>query len=323
MGSSGDQPALKTVVFFGTPDFAVPSLLKLISAGDFRVLAVVTQPDARRGRGSQLVPSPVKQVAMQYNLLVYEPERLRKDESVLQSLHALRADFFVVVAYGQILPPRVLEMPRFGCVNVHGSLLPKYRGAAPIQWAIANGETVTGVTTMLMDAGIDTGAILKVASTQILPTDNAQTLGARLAEMGADLLVTTLRQFADLTPMPQDNQLASYAPLITKQDWQISWQTPAVISHNRVRGFYPNCFVNFRGDHLKILATEVVPSTGQVGEITALVKGKGIVVQTGDQGLLLTQVQLANRKPQTGWDFANGARLTLGQIFPSEEKSNS
>ncbi len=314
---------MKTVVFFGTPDFAVPSLLKLLTQDDFRVLAVVTQPDAKRGRGGQLLPSPVKQIAMQHGLLVYEPERLRKDQGVLQGLHGLGADFFVVVAYGQILPQGVLDMPRFGCVNVHGSLLPKYRGAAPIQWAIANGETVTGVTTMLMDAGIDTGAILKSASTPILASDNAYTLSTRLAEMGAELLLETLREFPQLTPIPQDERLACYAPLITKQDWEISWHTPARITHNRVRGFYPNCFVPFRGDRLKILATEVIPSMGRVGEITAIIKGKGIVVQTAEQGLLLTQVQPANKKPQGGWDFANGARLTPGQIFPAEDKSNS
>ncbi len=308
---------MKKVVFFGTPDFAVPSLVRLLASDAFQILAVVTQPDAKRGRGSQLVPSPVKQVAVQHKLKIYEPVRLRKDEVVLQYLQNCGADFFVVVAYGQILPQSVLDMPKYGCVNVHGSLLPKYRGAAPIQWAIANGETVTGITTMLMDAGIDTGAMLKTISTEIVATDNAHTLSEKLASMGADLLLETLQQFTEITPIPQDDQLACYAPLITKEDWQINWQTPATIIHNRVRGFYPNCFVNFRGDRLKILATEVIPSTGQVGQITAILKGKGIVVQTADQGLLLSQVQPANKKPQGGWDFANGSRLTVGQIFPT------
>ena len=306
---------MKQVVFFGTPDFAVPSLVKLIASKEFQVLAVITQPDAKRGRGGQLVPSPVKRVAIQHGLAIYEPVRLRRDRVVLEYLQNSGADFFVVVAYGQILPQSVLDMPKYGCVNVHGSLLPKYRGAAPIQWAIANGETVTGVTTMLMDAGIDTGAILKQVSTEILATDNAHTLSAKLAAMGADLLLETLQQFADLAPTPQDDQQACYAPLITKEDWQINWQTPAVTIHHRVRGFYPNCFVHFRGDRLKILATEVIPSTGQVGQITAILKGRGLVVQTADQGLLLTQVQPANKKPQGGWDFANGSRLTVGQIF--------
>jgi len=307
---------LQTVVFFGTPDFAVPSLVKLIASDRFQVLAVVTQPDAKRGRGGQLVPAPVKQVALQHKLMVYEPVRLRQDAVVLQKLQDLGADFFVVVAYGQILPQSVLGMPKYGCVNVHGSLLPKYRGAAPVQWAIANGEQMTGVTTMLMDAGIDTGAMLKTASTEILPADNAHILSLKLADMGANLLLETLEQFADITPIPQDDQQASYAPLIRKADWQISWQDPAIVSHNRVRGFYPNCFVNFRGDRLKILATEVIPSTGKVGEITVVLKGRGVVVQTADQGLLLSQVQPANKKPQGGWDFANGFRLAVGQTFP-------
>ncbi|MFQ3679827.1 MAG: methionyl-tRNA formyltransferase, partial [Pseudanabaenaceae cyanobacterium] len=190
------------IVFFGTPTFAVPTLEALLRSSH-EVLGVITQPDARRGRGNQLSPSPVKAVALAAGLPIWQPPRLKKDPEVLAILNNLAADGFVVVAYGQILPPAVLALPRQGCINVHGSLLPKYRGAAPIQWSLANGETETGVTTMLMDAGIDTGAMLLKAATPIDPADNAETLSDRLAQLGARLLLETLDRLPQLTPIPQ------------------------------------------------------------------------------------------------------------------------
>ncbi|MFN5863038.1 MAG: methionyl-tRNA formyltransferase, partial [Pseudanabaena sp.] len=179
------------VVFFGTPDFAVPSLEKLLSEPDFELVGVVSQPDTRRGRGNQVTPSPVKAATIDKNpkLRLWQPDRMKKDQQVLEELVATNADVFVVVAYGQILSKKILNMPRYGCINVHVSLLPKYRGAAPIQWAIANGESMTVVTTMQMDAGIDTGAMLLKAELEILPEDNTDTLSTKLANLGADLLI--------------------------------------------------------------------------------------------------------------------------------------
>ena len=180
------------VVFFGTPYFAVPTLEKLLNHGDIEVLAVVTQPDKRRERGNKLIPSPVKTVAIDHNLPVWQPQRIKKESETLTQLRESGADVFVVVAYGQILSPEILDMPRWGCVNVHGSILPKYRGAAPIQWCLYNGETETGITTMLMDVGMDTGAMLLKATTPIKLLDHAQDLAQRLSVIGGDLLIETL-----------------------------------------------------------------------------------------------------------------------------------
>ena len=182
------------VVFFGTPDFAVPTLQALLAEPDITVQAVVSQPDRRRGRGSKLIASPVKEVAVKAGITVWQPERVKKCEETLAKLEACQADFFVVVAYGQLLSPQILTMPRLGCINVHGSLLPKYRGAAPLQWAIANGELETGITTMLMDEGMDTGPMLLKTTTPIGLLDNLSAIGYRLATAGAKLLVQTLRE---------------------------------------------------------------------------------------------------------------------------------
>jgi methionyl-tRNA formyltransferase len=303
------------IVFFGTPDFAVPSLQKVLTHPQMQVLAVVTQPDTRRARGTALQFSPIKALATEYQLPIYQPEKLKRDSDTLSALTAMSADFFVVVAYGQILSPHILAMPKFACINVHGSLLPKYRGSAPIQWSIVNGETQTGVTTMLMDAGIDTGAMLLKAETPILPTDQAQSLSARLAHLGADLLVQTLENFHQIKPIPQDDVQSTYAPMIRKEDWELILSQPALHLHNRVRGFYPNCWLNFRGDRLKILGTEPVPATSSapIGTITQIMKNQGFVIQTGDGGLLIKQLQPPNKKTQSGWDFVNGARLNQGE----------
>ncbi|HEY9884865.1 MAG TPA: methionyl-tRNA formyltransferase, partial [Thermosynechococcaceae cyanobacterium] len=193
------------IVFFGTPDFAVPSLERLLSHPGFNVLAVVTQPDKRRGRGSQLIPSPVKAIAQAHNLPLYQPKSVKKDEATLDYLKNAQADVFVVVAYGQILSQAMLDLPRLGCVNAHGSLLPKYRGAAPLQWSLYHGEAETGITTMLMDAGMDTGAMLLEARTSIDLLDNFENLAARLAQISADLLPETLLKLNQqaIQPLPQ------------------------------------------------------------------------------------------------------------------------
>ena len=330
------------VVFFGTPQFAVPTLEKLLGDKAFEVLAVVSQPDKRRGRGNQLTPSPVKTVATSHNIPVWQPQKVKKDAVSLTQLKETGADVFVVVAYGQILSPEILAMPKLGCVNVHGSILPKYRGAAPIQWCLYNGENQTGITTMLMDAGMDTGAMLLTATTSVGLVDNAQDLADRLAVIGADLLVETLLklQHQEIEPIPQDNSEATYAPLIKKEDYELDWSKSAWQLHNQIRGFYPNCSATFRNQPLKITATaplgsayvhelplelkEVVhilpdlsTKSSHPGEVVSIAKGIGAIVQTGEGLLLLQEVQLAGKRPQSGWDFVNGTRLTIKEVFLS------
>ena len=334
------------IVFFGTPQFAASSLENLLNHPDFQVLAVVTQPDKRRGRGNQLMPSPVKTVAIAHNLPVWQPQRLKKDAETLSLLKQAEADLFVVVAYGQILSQEILDLPQLGCVNVHGSILPKYRGAAPIQWCLYNGEKETGITTMLMDAGMDTGAMLLKAFTGITLLDNVATLGERLAELGADLLVETLLKLGrqEIEPIPQDASAASYAPLIKNPDYALDWSKSAIALHNQIRGFFPDCVAGFRGNSVKISATAPLgpeywrqlppdlrrlepdwPSlsqlSGKKGEVVKIVKSLGPVVQTGDGLLLLREVQLPGKRPQSGWDFANGTRLVAGEVFERVEFS--
>jgi methionyl-tRNA formyltransferase len=327
------------VVFFGTPQFAVPSLDRLLAHPAFDVLAVVTQPDKRRGRGSQLSPSPIKATALNHHLPIWQPKSVKKDAETLNHLAAMQADVFVVVAYGQILSQQILDMPRLGCINAHGSILPQYRGAAPIQWSIYQGEAETGITTMFMNAGMDTGPMLLKAYTAIDLLENAHGLATRLSEIAADLLVETLLKLADneIQPEPQDDTQATYAPLIKKEDYCLDWSRSAIQLHNQIRGFYPSCNAQLRGDTLKVmasapigepydallpdelshLATEVSNSDKDYapGTVVTIVKNIGPIIQTGAGHLLLREVQLAGKRPQSGWDFANGARLAIGETL--------
>jgi methionyl-tRNA formyltransferase len=328
------------IVFFGTPQFAVPTLEKLLNHRDFEVLGVVTQPDKRRERGNKLIPSPVKVLATAHNLPVWQSEKIKKDTETLTQLQQLAADVFIVAAYGQILSKKILKIPKLGCINVHGSILPKYRGAAPIQWCLYNGEQETGITTILMDVGMDTGDMLLKAITPINLLDNAQILAERLATLGADLLIETLYQLEkqEIQPIPQDNDAATYASLIQKQDYNLDWSKNAIQLHNQIRGFYPNCITTFRDQALKITATVPIYSayihqfqlelqekihnipdlstiSSQPGEVVSIVKGMGAIVQTGEGLLLLREVQLTGKRPQSGWDFVNGTRLNLGEVM--------
>ncbi len=329
------------IVFFGTPEFAVASLQKLIDS-NHEIIAVVTQPDKRRGRGNKMIPSPVKKLALKHNLSVWQPQRIKKDQTTLDLLSQTQADVFVVVAYGQILSTQILTLPKLGCINVHGSILPQYRGAAPIQWSIYNGETKTGITTMLMDEGMDTGAMLLKADTPINLLDNAQQLSQKLAQQGADLLVETLDKLANqsISPITQNNNLATYARLINKDDYVIDWSKSALTIHNQIRAFYPNCFTTFRGQQLKITVTiplaevpnitlpkelsklpakitdiDSIANIGKAGEIVATIKNFGFIVQTGSGLLLILEVQLTGKKIQSAWNFINGSRLELGEIL--------
>jgi methionyl-tRNA formyltransferase len=306
------------IVFWGTPEFAVPTLAALIATPEFEVVAVVTQPDRRRGRGNELSPSPVKALALAHNLPVWQPDRVKKDAPTLELLRSAQADCFVVVAYGQLLSQEILDMPRYGCVNGHGSLLPEYRGAAPIQWCLYHGATETGMTTMLMDIGMDTGAMLLKSVLPIGPLDTAPDLAAKLSQQCADLMVQTLPGLVagTLIPIPQDHTAASNAPLIQKADYKLDWSKSAIDLHNQIRGFYPNCITGFRGSVLKILNTLPQPdleNAGVPGTVVAIDKTAGILVQTGAGLLLLTQVQPAGKRLQTAIDFANGVRLEVGE----------
>lgn len=317
------------IVFFGTPEFAVPTLKRLLSSPEFEVVGIVTQPDAKRGRGNQVTASPVKAVALAHNpnMQIWTPERLKKHSDTLNALANLKADVFVVVAYGQILSQGILDMPRLGCINVHGSLLPKYRGAAPIQWAISNGETTVGITTMQMDAGIDTGDMLLKGSLEVMPKDNAESLSQKLAILGADLLVQTLQNIHQIIPIPQDHSQFTYAPMIAKELWHIDWTKSAIAIHNQIRGFYPNCFAIYQDrvneQRIKITATEIdislssIPDfiTSEVGIVIALIKNVGFILTTGEGLILITELQPAGKRSQTGWDFVNGSKLKTGDRF--------
>ncbi len=329
------------IVFFGTPQFAVPTLERLLKDPKFDVVAVVTQPDKRRLRGNQLIPSPVKFLAAAHNLPIWQPERIKKNTETLHLLRQTSSDVFVVVAYGQILSQEILDMPAISCINVHGSILPEYRGAAPIQWGIYNGDRFCGITTMAMDSGMDTGAMLLKATTPITLLDNAQTVADKLSQLGADLLIKTLDEIQNtaITPEVQNNQLATYAPLIKKEDYELDFSKSAIQLHNQIRGFYPNCITYFRGQPLKITATIPLPVniedlpnqfqevirkipdlstlSGNPGEVVNIIKGVAPILQTGEGFLLLWELQPAGKRLQSGWDFVNGMRLTTGEILGS------
>src|SRR5271168_259752 len=247
------------LIFCGTPRFAVPTLEGLVDAG-FRVRLVVTQPDRPKGRGLEIVASPVKQSALKLNLPITQPDRIKSNDEFRAQLTGLKPDAIIVVGYGRIVPQWMLDLPPLGNLNLHASLLPKYRGAAPIQWAIARGEIVTGVTTMRIDAGLDTGDILLQQELPIAPADTAETLAPHLAEIGAALMAETLRelQAGSIQPRPQDNSQSTLAPILKKEDGLIDFSRPAAEIFNRMRGFqpWPGAYTKFRGKNLQILKAE-------------------------------------------------------------------
>ena len=305
------------LVFCGTPQFAVPSLEKLAAAG-FDLRLVVTQPDRPQGRGMEVAASPVKQTALKLGLPVIQPDKIKKNEEFQNQLREITPDAIIVVGYGRIIPPWMLQLPRFGNINVHGSLLPKYRGAAPIQWAVASGETVTGITTMRLDEGLDTGDILLQREMPILPEDTAVTLAPRLAVLGADLLLETLRgtEQGTVVPVPQDHSRATLAPILKKEDGLIDFNRSAMETHNRLRGFqpWPGAYTSFRGKHLKIVAAQ--PADGAVslspGELR--IAGDRLLAGCGSgTALELIQLQPEGKKAMTAREFVNGYRPQPGE----------
>jgi methionyl-tRNA formyltransferase len=304
------------LIFLGTPHFAVPSLEALIAAGH-QVQAVFTQPDRPKGRGNTMSASPVKEAAVRVGLPVFQPERIRRPE-IVQQLAAMEPDAMIVVGYGQIIPQSIIDIPLLGIINVHASLLPKYRGAAPIQWAIANGETNTGVTTMRIDAGLDTGDMLLKWETQIGPEENALELSPRLANAGAELLVRTLRE--NPTAVKQDSTEATLAPILKKEDGRIDWSWEAGTIFNRARGFlpWPGAYTTFRGNLLHIWRCRAA-QTEEHGPGSLCYAGKHLYVGCGNgTSLELLEVQLEGRRRVSTSDFLNGVRLSDNEILGAQ-----
>jgi methionyl-tRNA formyltransferase len=297
----------------GTPAFAVPTLERLTEAGH-HISAVFTQPDRPKGRGRKEAMPPVKEAALRLGLAVYQPERVRKPEVVAQ-LTAMAPDAMVVVGYGQIIPQAILDIPPKGIVNVHASLLPKYRGAAPIQWAIANDEQMTGVTTMKIDAGLDTGDILLEWRTEIGAEETAPELGARLAKSGAGLLIETLARLDRIQPKPQDDTCATWAPVIKKEDGRIAWAKPAREIVNRMRAFtpWPGCYGFLREQRFhiwKARVTDIVLTPGALA-----LEGRRLFVGCGEASLELLEVQLEGKKRMETAAFLNGFSVTTGEVL--------
>ncbi len=298
----------------GTPEFALATLAGLIAAG-VNLVGVYTQPDRPKGRGKKLAASPVKQLAQEQGIPVFQPLKLR-DPLAVEELQALQPDLIVVVAYGQILPKAVLDIPRYQCINVHASLLPKYRGAAPINQAIVDGETETGVTTMLMDVGLDTGDMLVKRSLTIGPNETAGQLHDRLTLLGREAMEETLRQLCagTLVAEKQNDELSCYAPMMKKEDGLIDWQQPAVRVHNQVRGLdpWPGAYTHLDGEVLKLAATSVdADLSGEPGEILAADK-TGVKVACGSGGLVIGELQLPGKKRLAAVNFLSGRPLFTG-----------
>jgi methionyl-tRNA formyltransferase len=302
-------------VFLGTPEFAVPTLRAVVESG-FEVAAVITQPDRPKGRGGIMTESPVKQAAAALGLPVYQPERIRRSENV-ELLRGFGSDAMVVVGYGQIIPQTIIDLPKYGILNVHASLLPKYRGAAPIQWAIANGETETGVTVMKIDAGLDTGDMLLKTAMAIGPDETAPELGARLAVAGANLLVEALQQIDRLRPEKQDNAEATLAPILKKEDGLVDWSRPARQIYNRMRGFtpWPGAYTKFRGLQLTITRAGVEGGT-PVPVGTLYSEKRRLYAGCGEGTLLeLLEIQLEGKKRMSAEAFLNGYQPEPGEIL--------
>lgn len=306
------------IAFMGTPDFAVPSLELLIK--EFGVKAVFTQPDRPKGRGKKLAMSPVKEVAMQNNIPVYQPLKIRNDEESMTVLKNLDLDFIIVVAFGQILPKKILDIPKYGCINLHGSLLPKYRGAAPIQWSVINGETLAGNTTMLMDVGLDTGDMLLTNKVEVTPDMTSGELYEILKVTGADLLINTINELAqgNIKPKKQDDSKSSYASMLNKDIAKINWNLSAQKIHNLIRGLnpWPIATTSYGDLTMKIYKSHVenVNSEKVPGTIISVDKN-GIKVATEEGVLVIEKLQFPNSKPLFVEQFINGNKIDIGIIL--------
>lgn len=308
------------IVFMGTPDFAVESLKKIYESGH-NILAVVSQPDRPSGRNMKLMPTPVKEYAESKNIKVYQPEKIRKDEELYETLKSLKPDVIVVVAFGQILPQKILDIPKYGSVNVHGSLLPKYRGAAPIQWAIISGEKVTGITTMYMDAGMDTGDMIQKAEVKIEDDDNFGTLYEKMKVKGGELIVQTLEKIADgVAPRVKQPDDFTLAPMIEKNLGNIDWNNNSEDIRNLVRGLnpIPGAYTNIDGQKMKIWRVEFsnMEKTDEMlpGMVIKADKKEGLLISTKDGILDIAEIQLPNSKRMLAKEYLNGHDITVNAI---------
>ena len=307
------------MVFCGTPQFAVPALKKLLSQQEFEIVSVFTQPDRARGRGQEVSFSPVKEAALAAAIPIHQPEKIRAPE-IEEKLRALAPEVIVIIAYGQIIPGRLLQIPRLGWINLHASLLPKYRGAAPIHWAIANGESMTGNTTMRIDAGMDTGEILLQQELAIGAEEAAPALAERLSHAGADLMTKTLGglQAGEIAAREQDQSAASYAPILKREDGRIEWTRPAREIYNRMRGFapWPGAYTEFRGQTCHLWGHPVSKEVGAGVPGTVAGEHGALRVACGAATTMeLSYVKVEGRKRITAIEFANGARLQPGERF--------
>jgi methionyl-tRNA formyltransferase len=316
------------IVFCGTPAFALPTFHHLLAQSDFKIEGALTQPDRPRGRGNSLASSPVKEAASAADIPVYQPEKIRSDEG-FEYFQRMAPDVVVIIAYGQIIPSRLIELPRLGWINLHGSLLPRYRGAAPIHWAVANGEARTGLTTMQIDSGLDTGPILLKYETQIGADETSPDLYARLAEAGAPLMAATLRGLNDgsLLPTPQDSSLATLAPPLKKEDGQIDWSFAAQKIYNRMRGFkpWPGTFSSFRGKTCQLWGRPTDGGAGSAGSRRALddklpgslfESGRRLFAACGAGTVLeIESLRIEGKKRMAARDFLNGAHLRADERF--------
>jgi methionyl-tRNA formyltransferase len=312
------RPPPWRIVFFGTPAFAIPTLKSLLQGPD-ELAAVVTQPDREKGRGRKVIPSPVKELALQHGITLFQPGRV-KEEAFQEKLKALQPELIVVVAYGQILPKSILIIPQYGAVNIHASLLPQYRGAAPIVWSILKGEKLTGVTTMFLDEGMDTGDILLQREIPIEDDDTAETLLRRLALAGAELFTETLEKMkaGKINPIPQDHSRATYAPPLKKEDGRIDWRKEAKEIDLQVRAFdpWPGAFTELDGQLLKICRGDVRKGrpAGKAGTVI-WVGSDFIEVETGNDSFLIKEVQLEGKRRMSVRDFLAGHPITVGTVF--------
>jgi methionyl-tRNA formyltransferase len=307
------------IVFFGSPTSAIPSFRRLVETGH-NLRLVITQPDRPAGRGKKIVFSPVKKLALDLNIPICQPARIRKDAVVLQKMMALQPELNVVVAYGQIIPRDIIELPVFKTINLHFSLLPKYRGASPVQWALLNGENKTGITIMELNEKMDEGDILFQKEMEILPDDNTDRLEQRLSKEGAEILINTIADIERITPVPQDHSSATYAPKIKKEDGKIDWTRDAVDLENMIRAFssWPSVYCFLKKTRIKVLKGKKIDcpdKTASPGEVICVDK-RGIQIACGKKSVFLMEiVQPENRKAMDAHAFSLGRRLAAGDRF--------
>lgn len=308
------------IVFMGTPEFAVPSLKALCENG-YEVVGVFTQPDRPKGRGNKMTASPVKEYAVSQGIPVYQPQRIRRDG--VEDLKALAPDLCVTAAFGQILSQEILDIPPMGNINVHASLLPRHRGSAPINWAILQGDQQAGVTTMMMDKGIDTGDMLLKSATDILPGETAGELTLRMSRMGAELLLETLEQLktGTLVRIPQDEAAMTYDPMLDKAMGVVDWTLPAADIVNRIHGLnpWPGCSTAFQGGRLKLLRAQAAEGAGQPGEIIGADAKAGLTIACGEGAVNILQLQAPGGKPMNAKDYLRGHPMTVGAVLKEEQ----